>query len=441
MNISTVASGYKLLFISDSESDTLVVQSPGQVALRTITFDRLNDLYGGSDLAPDVIVINISKNCVASAEEIIPLLKPFASSRIFICGEKQDKEKLYNLNRNLFFWEGDHRNLKCETILQLLKLKESKVKFQKESSVLKEKIEVQSIMMAELEQTNSNLISATWRERDLKKILANTLAELEKSKSLIEKQNKKISESINYSRRIQNVILPDDDIIKNDLPQSFILYSPKDVVSGDFPFYYKSGNIIYLAAVDCTGHGVPGAMLSLIGNLTLNDIINDSEDQAPCEILKKLHSRIVKTLKQDIKGNDTSDGMDIALCAIDLVKGKVRFSGAHRPLFHIRSNKLVEYKGTRLPIGGTQYKKEIVYADHVIDIQQGDRFFIFSDGYPDQFGGPSKLKFGPARIQDYLLANQHLSMDELKEGLRKEFMDWKGEEKQMDDILFIGFKI
>jgi serine phosphatase RsbU (regulator of sigma subunit) len=431
---------YNFLFLSDSVSDFRKSFLSEQISARTIAFSDLNKLYSAAASPPDVIVVNISENSVANVEEIIPLLKPFSSSKIFICGRSQDKAKLYNLNRSLFFWEGDCCNLKSETILQLVKLKETKVKFQKESAALKEKIESQSIMMSELEQTNSNLISATWRERDLKKILANTLSELEKSKDVIEKQNKKISESINYSRRIQNVILPDEEVIKRDLSQSFILYIPKDVVSGDFPFYYKNSNSIYLAAVDCTGHGVPGAMLSLIGNLTLNDILNTG-NKTPADILMKLHAGIVKVLKQDIPGNDTSDGMDIALCAIDLKANKLRFAGAHRPLFQIRDGKMLEYKGARLPIGGTQYKKEIIYIDHEIDILPNDMFFIFSDGFPDQFGGSDKEKYGPLRIQNYLLANQHLSMDELKEGLKNEFLNWKGSEKQMDDILFIGFKL
>ncbi|PKP22590.1 MAG: histidine kinase, partial [Bacteroidetes bacterium HGW-Bacteroidetes-21] len=182
-----------------------------------------------------------------------------------------------------------------------------------ENNNLKKDIENLTIMINELEQTNSNLISATWRERELKKILTNTLSELEKSKSVIEKQNKKISESINYSKRIQDVILPDENSIKSILPQSFILYIPKDVVSGDYPFFYHEGDTCHIAAVDCTGHGVPGAMLSLIGHLILNDILSKGEMKKVSEILNKMHNKIVKTLKQNIEGNDASDGMDIAL--------------------------------------------------------------------------------------------------------------------------------
>lgn len=313
-----------------------------------------------------------------------------------------------------------------------------KILFELES--IKKENEFNKINISELSSTNEHLISATWRERDLKKQLKEAMEDLQNSKNLIEKQSKKISESINYSRRIQNVILPDENIVKNDLKESFILYIPKDIISGDFPFYYKNDNAIYLAAVDCTGHGVPGAMLSLIGNLALNDIVSDPENRIPSSVLKKLNSTIIKILKQDIEGNDTSDGMDIALCVIDLKDNILRYSGAHRPLYRISGNNFFEYKGTRLPIGGRQYKKEILYIEYEIDILPGDQFYIFSDGFPDQFGGSLKKKYGYLRIQNYLLDNRHLSMDAIKEGLKKEFMYWRAEDKQMDDILFIGFK-
>lgn len=311
-----------------------------------------------------------------------------------------------------------------------------------ELETIKQENEFNKLNITELSATNEHLISATWRERDLKKQLKEAVETVQASKNLVDKQSKKISESINYSRKIQNVILPDENSIKNTLSESFVLYIPKDVVSGDFPYYYENENLIFLAAVDCTGHGVPGAMLSLMGSLALNEIINNNiEDQSPGTILKSLHYKIVKTLKQDVKGNDASDGMDIALCVMDLEKNILRFAGAHRPLYQIRNNKLQEYKGTRLPIGGKQYRKEISYLEYEIEIQPGDSFFIFSDGYQDQFGGPVNEKYSPSRIQKYLLSNHHLSMDELKEGLNTEFVDWKGNEKQMDDILFMGFKI
>lgn len=315
-----------------------------------------------------------------------------------------------------------------------------KKKMTYELDSIKKENDFNKINITELSATNEHLISATWRERDLKKLLKITMEGLENSKNLIEKQNKKISESINYSRKIQNAILPNEELIQHYLPESFILYKPKDVVSGDFPYYYKEANSIYLAAVDCTGHGVPGAMLSLIGFLTLTDIINSPVEKSPAEILTGLHSKIVKTLKQDVPTNDASDGMDIALCKIDLRAKKLQFSGAHRPLFFFRDGQLLEYKAARLPIGGNQYKTKTIFQNHEIDIKKGDSFFIFSDGYQDQFGGPYNKKYSSLSIQNFLIANYNLPMEELKERLTNEFMEWKGEEKQIDDILFIGVK-
>ncbi len=320
-------------------------------------------------------------------------------------------------------------------------IKDSTELLAEENSRLQKEMEMMRIMMGELEQTNGNLISATWRERDLKKQLKQAMDDLQNSKNLIEIQSKKISESINYSRRIQNAILPNEDLIKIDLPESFILYKPKDIVSGDFPYYYKDGSNIYLAAVDCTGHGVPGAMLSLIGYLTLTDVINNSKETNSAGVLTELHSKIVKTLKQDILTTEATDGMDIALCKINLATNKLQFSGAHRPLILIRDGQLTEYKAARLPIGGNQYKKNTTgYINHEIDIKNGDSIFFYSDGYQDQFGGPKKTKYSSSGIQKFLLENHHQGMNNLKESLNEEFSNWKGSEKQIDDILFIGVK-
>lgn len=447
-------------------------QLPFDVLLISINSQNINDIISQSakirmvNEVPSVIVVDETIPDTAlvkiNFKNTLVLKQPFSIDEFkynlpIVLKKIEIEEKLNVTENKVDTLQNEIEQLKGEIDLQYININELsqtnfhlvnatwrerdvKKKLTEELDKLSKENEFNKININELTSTNEHLIAATWRERDLKKQLKEAMDEVTKSKQLIEAQNKKISESINYSRRIQNVILPDEELIKKDLKQSFILYIPKDVVSGDFPFYYKDNHAIYLAAIDCTGHGVPGAMLSLIGNLILNDILNDPWKKVPSEILEKLHSKIVKTLKQDIKGNDTSDGMDIALCVIDYKENVVRYSGAHRPMYHIRNNELVEYKGTRLPIGGTQYKKEIKYIDHEIEIMPDDLFFIFSDGFPDQFGGSLNEKYGPIRIQNYLLANRHLSMDELKEGLRMEFLEWKGEYKQTDDILFIGFK-
>ncbi|SDJ96624.1 PAS domain S-box-containing protein [Catalinimonas alkaloidigena] len=255
----------------------------------------------------------------------------------------------------------------------------------------------------------------------------------------IQNKNKKITESINYAKRIQNAILPDNDTIHEVFTESFILYKPRDVVSGDFPWFLQQGDDIYLAAVDCTGHGVPGALISLIGYFLLNDIAT-SGTFSPAEILDRLDEGVTRTLKQTGAEGDTRDGMDVALCRVNAKQGTIEYAGAHRPLYHLREGELTELKGDKFPIGGGQYKNRTNFTNHVIEYKAGDTVVFFSDGFPDQFGGPNQKKFSPRRIREILQTYNELSMQELHEIYDQEFEAWRGEDKQTDDVLMIGLR-
>ena len=284
----------------------------------------------------------------------------------------------------------------------------------------------------ELTTTNTHLISATWRERELKQ-------ELQSTKELVDRQHKSITDSINYAKRIQHALIPKFEEIQEEFKDSFMYFKAKDVVSGDFPWLYVRNKFVYIAAVDCTGHGVPGAMMSLIGHLLLNDLVSNYEPD-PALLLTNLHWAVVKTLKQDVEGNETADGMDIAMCRIDIKSGEVQYSGAHRPLYHVRNKELTQYKGDKYPIGGNQYEGKNSFQNHIIPIEEGDAIYFFSDGLPDQFGGPNKLKFGPKKIRNILTENTHLTMEEQKNLFETLFTEWQGDEKQVDDLLMIGIK-
>jgi len=191
---------------------------------------------------------------------------------------------------------------------------------------LKKANEMANMQIEELMQTQQHLITATWRERELKE-------ELSKTKSLVEEKNKKILDSINYAKRIQKAIIPKSNELKEALEDYFMFYKPKDTVSGDFPWLFVRNNFVYIAAVDCTGHGVPGAMMSLIGFLLLNNVMGNNEEPLPSQILNELHREVVNTLRQNDEENKASDGMDVAICRIDRSSGEVMYSGAHRPLY------------------------------------------------------------------------------------------------------------
>lgn len=308
------------------------------------------------------------------------------------------------------------------------------VKQEDQIEELKKQLEMSQQAIKELEETNAHLVTATWRERELKQ-------ELQTTKALVEEQNKKILDSINYARRIQQAIIPRNELLDELLGEHFVFYKPKDVVSGDFPWVYELKNHVYVAAVDCTGHGVPGAMMSLIGFLLLNDVVHHEEKvKEPNEVLRELHEGVVRTLKQDDPNNKAADGMDIALVRINKETGEIAYSGAHRPLYHLHNGELTEYKGSKFPIGGNQYGGKNSYENHSFKVNKGDSIYFFSDGLPDQFGGPEKLKYGPKRIRRQITENTDKSMQELNEFFNESFYDWMGDMKQIDDVLLLGIK-
>jgi len=256
----------------------------------------------------------------------------------------------------------------------------------------------------------------------------------------IENTNKKITESINYAKRIQGSILPKTGNLQNTFPKSFIFYKPKDVVSGDFPWMFDKGDNNYFAAVDCTGHGVPGALLSFIGYFLLNNIVDQEYEQQASEILDQLHYRVRKTLRQDEEGANSRDGMDVAFCKYNKKTKQLEYSGAHRPLYLLRKGELIQYKGDRKAIGGIPHhkKKEQNFTNYVIDIKKGDKIFIFSDGLPDQLNDKTRKKYQAKRIREIILENKDFSMSKFSNYFAEDFIDWKGNYKQIDDVLLIG---
>ncbi len=304
---------------------------------------------------------------------------------------------------------------------------------------LKKQNEMLQLNVEELTRTNEFLVTATWREREMKQRLHEALEELTETKKLVDAQHKSITDSIDYASRIQDAIIPKLDDVKDKFKDIFIYHEAKDVVSGDFPWIFENENYIYVAAVDCTGHGVPGAMMSLIGHLLLNDLARHGS-LSPAELLDHLHAGVVRTLKQDIPGKQTSDGMDVALCRIDRNRNEVQYSGAHRPLYYITNNDLVLFAGDKYPIGGNQYKARNNFTNYILKPKDGECIYFFSDGLTDQFGGNDGMKFGPRRTREILLANSKLGMQEQKAYMKNAFDEWRGKNKQIDDLLLIGIK-
>ncbi len=272
-------------------------------------------------------------------------------------------------------------------------------------------------------------------------VVSHDITERKEIELEIQNKNKKINDSINYAKRIQNAILPNTRLINKALPDSFILYKPRDVVSGDFPWFVQIKNDLFIAAVDCTGHGVPGALLSLIGYFLLNDIVRSRKITEPGKILDLLDEGVTQTLRQDQEDSATKDGMDIALCRINTENRTLEYAGAHRPLYFMKGGVMDEVKGNKFPIGGGIYKNQTNFTTTKIELAKGDSFYFSSDGFPDQFGGPESRKFGPKKTREIIERVHQKPMADAAEVFDAEWEAWKGDQKQTDDVLLIGIKL
>jgi ligand-binding sensor domain-containing protein/serine phosphatase RsbU (regulator of sigma subunit) len=278
--------------------------------------------------------------------------------------------------------------------------------------------------------------------------------EIERQRDVVTYQKKEITDSIHYAERIQQAVFPEDKILKNSFEDYFVLFRPKDIVSGDFYWMsYKNGHVVFTAA-DCTGHGVPGAFMSMLGVSFLNKIVNESGIVQPSEILKYLRENVITALKQEGSVETSKDGMDIALCSVDVANKKLWFSGANNPLFMFRKSdegyEIIERKGDKMPIG--IHSRMDSFTNYEIDIQKGDTIYLFSDGFLDQFGGPEGRKFMKPRFRQMLLDNQSLDMASQKEIFNITLEDWIKHPLenptehdvpfgQIDDIILIGVRI
>jgi serine phosphatase RsbU (regulator of sigma subunit) len=320
--------------------------------------------------------------------------------------------------------------------------------FKKESGFFQHEVELKNVELLQqkeeietqrdnLAQLNEEVIS----QRDI----------LEERSREINRKNKQITDSMNYARRIQTAILPSAQEIKHYLPQFCLFHSPKDVVSGDFYWFeavqpvYSSvtndrrGGGVFIAAADCTGHGVSGAMMAMLGSNSLSQIVNELKITKPAQILRELDLKIRKQLRQDTTASDLRDGMDIALLMFDIDFSKVYFAGAQRPLYLIRNKELIEYKGDKNPIGSGFYDHK-VFTLHTIDLLPDDILYICTDGFSDQFDRENKTKFGTKRLKELLHDLQRYDF-ELHEGIIKNtYLGWKGHNHQVDDVLLMGIK-
>ena len=253
------------------------------------------------------------------------------------------------------------------------------------------------------------------------------------------RQQREIAESLRYASYIQQAMFPTESFIRCLMPEHFIYYEPREAVSGDFYFVAARNEFIYLAAGDCTGHGVPGAFMSLLGITFLHEIILRSNCYGAASILNHLREHVMKALCQTGNDSEQKDGIDLAMCIVDKQRNKLDFAGAFNPVYIIRNRELVEINGDKMPVG-IGAEEERPFTGHSFDLSENDTLYLFSDGFADQFGGPDGKKFKYKAFRELLLSGSHLALADQKIRIRETFHAWKGNQRQLDDVLVCGYR-
>ncbi len=327
-------------------------------------------------------------------------------------------------------------------IIQVIRYRERQL--QKEKKILEEKVKERT---AEIEHQKKQIEDANEELLEQQQEILAQRDEIERQRDIAEQQRdqitlqkKEITDSIHYARRIQTAILTPEENAKSILGEYFILFKPRDIVSGDFYWMSRHNDKIIVVAADCTGHGVPGAFMSMLGVSLLNEIVNKENTTVASDILNKLRENIKTTLSQTGKENEAKDGMDLALCVVDKKEKKLEFAGANNPLYLVRSGELIEYKGDNMPIG-IHAGEERPFKNNLVDLQTDDMIYLFSDGFADQFGGPEGGKFKTKPFKRLFMQTHQKPMHEQWLMLEETIESWKGSLDQVDDIMVIGIRI
>ncbi|MBK9284338.1 MAG: SpoIIE family protein phosphatase [Sphingobacteriaceae bacterium] len=279
------------------------------------------------------------------------------------------------------------------------------------------------------------------RKRKANLLLESQKEEILSQKHIIEEKNKDITDSIRYAKRIQEAILPADELVDAALPEHFILYEPKDIVSGDFYWVQKHGDLSLFAVADCTGHGVPGALMSVVCSNALSRAVNEKKIFSPALILDEISAMINDTLRQQRQDSTIRDGMDIGLCVLNRRNGKLLYAGANNPVYLVKHGELLSLPANKQPVGSFLEDYVKPFTEQEVQLEKGDLLFVFSDGFADQFGGEKGKKMKYKRLQELIRQSKELPMKEIKNKLLSEFKEWKGSREQVDDVCILGIRM
>lgn len=365
-----------------------------------------------------------------------------------VYAKQKNYEKAFEYQKMLIAVKDSILNSETTQQLSELQTKYETEKKQKEIELLTKDSQIQSLQLNKNKLWMTILgvaillifaLAALFYNRSQLKQKANQL--LEHRNMEITLQKKEITDSINYAKRIQESILPPVETWNKLLPDSFIFYRPKDIVSGDFYWIEQKNDVVCFAAVDCTGHGVPGALMSVVGFNLLTQAVNEVNLVKPSEILKHLDAGVTKTLRQSEDGKGVKDGMDLSLCSLNKTTLQLEYAGAFNSLYYISNGVFTEIKADKFPIGVNLDGKVDNYTNHAIQLKKGDCVYLYSDGYADQFGGPKGKKFKYNQLKELLLSISSLPVEQQRNAIEEKFDQWKGSLEQIDDVVIIGVRI
>jgi serine phosphatase RsbU (regulator of sigma subunit) len=441
---------------NDKEGIVIATGNLGELSIKMNDDDNaLKYFLQSYKVANEIHALSFQKGTLRALAEIYYRKGDYKIAYDYFNKFSELKDKLYNdeNSKRMAQMQSQYGSEQKEQQIKLL----TKEKELRDSELGQKRIFMNALMLAGLlvlllafmfynryrlkQKANESLQGAFEEIEEKNEKLIQVYNVLEQNRDEIITKNKEITDSIKYAKRLQEAILPSDEFIKSVLPESFVYYKPKDIVSGDFYWFELIENKIFIAAVDCTGHGVPGAFMSIVGYNLLNQTVNEKGLLKPNLILDALNKGITKTLKQSIEDSSVKDGMDIALVAINAERTKLEFSGAYNSLWLFRKETFIEIRADKQPVGVFMDVELKPFRNNEMDIQRGDTFYIFTDGYADQFGGPKGKKFKYAKLKELLLSIQHLSMNEQQIIMNQKMEEWKGNLEQVDDILIIGIRL
>ncbi|MGZ3905080.1 MAG: tetratricopeptide repeat protein, partial [Bacteroidia bacterium] len=422
--------------LGDKETKALLLTNIGEVYRKQSNFRQaVSYLDSALKISKEIKSREKMKLCYKELSNTYSAAKDFEKAYQYHQLFSDQKDSLLNENTNELIGE--------------MQTKYDTEKKEKENQILKQTVDIQELNatrqriiiysvcgLAALLVTLSFFIFRSYKEKKKANL------QLSEKNKVIEEQHKDITDSIRYAQRIQQAILPPFQYWRQLLPNSFVLYKPKDILSGDFYWIEQNEENVYVAAADCTGHGVPGALMSLVNYNLLNKALLEKNLIQPAEILDEVNKSLTVSLHQTYNESAVRDGMDIALCAINKKSGKMQFAGAFNGGYIFKKDgSVLDLNGDKKPVGAFIEEKIALFTNQDIELQKGDKVYIFSDGYADQFGGVKGKKLKYTNLKKYIAESLDMDMEGQKNHLETRFNSWKGNFEQVDDVLVIGFSI